>query len=450
MAYKRPLTKSQSYIIAILWVLFAGAFFAFVRLNLMMIVVLFASAFIVFYPIYKSFKQQKGDSIRGRHFGFLLPMLLCCGSLSAQQSSDTKGLRFSGYIQAQTEWGGKDASLRVGALGKGDANQSGKNAWGIRRGRVKLDYKMSHSQAVLQLDLTEKGVKLKDAYFKLLSPWKALGKSSLTLGIFDRPFGYEISHSSSRRETPERAVVFPQLFPEERDLGLMLGLQANSSSFWSRLRLEFGLFAGNGINPEVDSRKDFIGHLTLADSIGRNFHWGLGASYYDGSVYNSLAKNYLIRRYYGIDTQVRLKSPLGETELRAEYLWGKQPSTREAFRSPNTDKLPQGYELLRPFAGGYVLLLHRLKSVPVSMVVKYDYLDRNTKIASRTANDYLEISSADLYGQAWGLGLLWDLNPNLRLQAYYEMPKNESAVGVEGYEKDRKDNNFTLRLQYKF
>ncbi len=59
MAYKRPLTKRQSQIITILWLIFAIIFLLKVTLNLFTLIVLAASAFIVFYPIKKSYKQTR-------------------------------------------------------------------------------------------------------------------------------------------------------------------------------------------------------------------------------------------------------------------------------------------------------------------------------------------------------------------------------------------------------
>ena len=61
-----------------------------------------------------------------------------------------------------------------------------------------------------------------------------------------------------------------------------------------------------------------------------------------------------------------------------------------------------------------------------------------------------------------GLGLMWRINPALRLTAYYDLVRNETTEHLKntkdadgnitkyGYEGNRKDNVFTLRLQYKF
>ncbi len=65
---------------------------------------------------------------------------------------------------------------------------------------------------------------IKDAYLRFSAPWL---KNAVALkgGVYDRPFGFEISYSSSSRESPERSRIFQVLFPGERDLGFGLELQ---------------------------------------------------------------------------------------------------------------------------------------------------------------------------------------------------------------------------------
>ena len=92
------------------------------------------------------------------------------------------------------------------------------------------------------------------------------------MGLFNRPFGYDIEASSSERESPERARVFPTLFPEERDLGVKLTLQGPKNTILDFLRLDLAVIAGNGIERETDSRKDFIGRLIADKQFGEKAH----------------------------------------------------------------------------------------------------------------------------------------------------------------------------------
>lgn len=59
MAYRRPLGKSQSVIIALLWLVFVVLFLMEVKVTLFSLIILFSSAFIVFYPIVKSYRERK-------------------------------------------------------------------------------------------------------------------------------------------------------------------------------------------------------------------------------------------------------------------------------------------------------------------------------------------------------------------------------------------------------
>lgn len=372
-------------------------------------------------------------------------------------------LKVSGYVQTQYQWGEENASLKVGS-----ANENLKESFnrvGTRRGRIKFVYEKGIASGVFQLDLTEKGIGFKDVYLNIKDPW--LKTNSFKAGVFDRPFGNEISYSSSRRESPERSTIFQTLFPEERDLGAMITLQTGKKSPLNFLKLEAGLFAGNGIKQETDNRKDFIGHLS-ANKKWNNLQLSGGLSYYNGGVYQGTenvysmkGKSFILsnsadnvgrfakREYIGFDLQFGIKSILGSTLVRAEYLFGTQPGKDSGSKSPNASSLP-GYDTyIRDFAGGYVILVQDLGKLPLAAVLKYDWYDPNTKIADHEIG-LNHTTKGDIAQNTFGFGMLWNINSSLRLQAYYEINKNEKTKNISGYEKDRKDDVFTVRIQYKF
>jgi hypothetical protein len=287
-------------------------------------------------------------------------------------------------------------------------------------------------------------------------------------GVFDRPFGNEISYSSSRRESPERSTIFQTLFPEERDLGAMLVLQPAKTSVWNILKLEAGLFAGNGIKQETDSRKDFIGHLSLTKTVGSDFSYGIGVSYYNGGVYQGTEKVYKMngkgfevnsdvsnkgkfaqREYVGFDFQFAVASSLGITQLRTEYLSGQQPGTAGSSKSPNAAALPAVDTYIRNFNGAYAIFVQDLGSLPFSAVLKYDWYDPNTKVSGDEIGGN-GTSKTDLSYNTFGFGALWKISNAFRVQAFYEINKNETTANLASMTKDLKDNIFTLRLQYKF
>ncbi|MDR0811047.1 MAG: hypothetical protein LBN23_02050 [Paludibacter sp.] len=373
-------------------------------------------------------------------------------------------LKVSGYVQTQFQYGEKDAALKVGS-----ANENAEQAFsriGIRRGRIKFAYEEGIASGVFQLDLTEKGIGIKDAYLNIKDP--VFMTNAIKAGVFDRPFGNEISYSSSRRESPERSAVFQTLFPEERDLGVMLLLQPAKTSAFNFLKLEAGLFAGNGIKPETDSRRDFIGHLSFDKSIGSDMKIGGGASYYRGSAYQGAENVYRTsgngftldsntenigkfakREYFGFDVQFVTVSVLGMTQLRAEYLLGEQPGAKQNSKSPNAAALPATDTYIRNFRGGYAIFVQDFGNLPFSVVLKYDFYDPNTAVAKNDLGQN-HTAAGDVATDTFGFGLLWRANSNLRVQAFYEINRNETSENLAAYTADRQDNVFTLRLQYKF
>ncbi len=376
-------------------------------------------------------------------------------------------LKISGYIQAQYQWGEEDASLKVGD-GNNEKSKESFDRLGIRRGRIKFSYEEGIASGVFQLDITEKGVGFKDAYLQVKDPF--FGTNSFKAGIFDRPFGYEISYSSSRRESPERSMIFQTLFPDERDLGVMLTLQPFKNSPLNFLKLEAGLFAGNGIKTETDSRKDFIGHLSANKKLNSNITLSGGFSYYNGGVYQgtnnvcTMDGKYFVlnnnadnlgksakREYFGIDAQLGVKTIAGATQINAEYLFGQQPGTETSSKSPNSATLLTTDTYIRDFSGGYAMLVQDLGKLPFSAVLKYDWYDPNCKISGDEVGvRQTATTKTDLSFNTFGFGLLWHIDTSLRLTAYYEMVNNETSENVTGWEKNRKDDVFTLRLQYKF
>ena len=388
--------------------------------------------------------------------------------------------KVSGYIQTQYQYCETDADGNNFKLAKGRNTQETKDLdgfgrFGVRRGRIKFTYTDGLVEGVFQPDFTEKGVSFKDVYLSVKDPW--FGTNSFKTGIFDRPFGHEIAYSSSRRESPERSRIVQSLFPDERDLGAMLTLQANKNSPWNILRLEVGLFAGNGIRPQIESKMDFIGHLSVAKNIGDNILIGGGVSTYLGSMYQGDSsvfvmkdnkfvldsKNadnigkYAKRQYFGLDLQFSMMTAAGLTQLRSEYIFGEHAGNKFSAYSFKTETLPTDATYMRKIAGGYVILTQDLGTTPFTFIAKYDWYNPNTEVSGNDITNKGEILMSNI-----GLGAIWRINNALNLTAYYDIVKNEKTdklkntknadgkITAYGYENDRKDNVFTLRLQYKF
>lgn len=392
-------------------------------------------------------------------------------------------LKISGYIQSQFQTA-DTAGIESFAGGNFPAGIN--NRFAVRRGRVKFTYDYAFSQYVLQMDITEKGVAIKDAYVSFTDPW--LNCFAVTTGVFDRPFGYEISYSSSSRESPERTRMYQTLFPGERDLGAKFTFQPPKTSRFNFLKLDAGLFNGIGPNAvDFDGYKDFIGHLMINKaSKNEKIKVGLGVSYYNGGwrqgtkyVYNmnevalsaggnvmafavdstgSKVGSELRREYYGVDAQVSFDFPFGLTQLRGEYIMGTQPGTSTSTSSPTTQP---GDAYLRNFNGAYFYWVQNIMQSKFQTVVKYDWYDPNTDVAGndigvKVAGKSKATSATDVKYSTLGLGLVYKWNSQVKITAYYDYVMNETTTAIKNastlkdLSTDRHDNVFTLRVQYKF
>jgi len=391
-------------------------------------------------------------------------------------------LKISGYIQFQAQ---KADSLGIKSMAGGNFGANQNNRFGVRRGRIKFAYAGKLSNYVVQFDITEKGFATKDVYANFTDPW--MQAFTVQGGVFNRPFGYEIPFSSSQRESPERSRFTQTLFPQERDLGAMLTFQMPKTSPWNFLKIDAGYFAGNGIGQEFDNKKDFIGRIgILKVTPNEKVRYGLGFSYYNGGVYQASVNSYKMwesngikcfyldgtqnakgafakRQYKGFDAQVSLESPIGITTLRGEYVMGVQPGQSGSSTSPNsgtTDFTTTGYDTyIRNFNGGYFYFVQSISHTPLTVILKYDFYDPNTKISgndigkastTESAINAKATNASDLKYTTVGLGLLYAVSTNVKFTCYYDMVKNETSNNLKNYKNDLSDNVWTIRMQYKF
>jgi hypothetical protein len=437
---------------------------------------------------------------------------------NASEIKKLKKFKVSGYVQAQFEVGQEYAATKIGAVTRFDNTRDGGKyefdndkgygvsktdnffRFGIRRGRIKFTWEESFGSAVFQLDITEKGVNFKDAYFKVSDPW--IKVFSLTAGIFDRPFGDEIGYSSSRRESPERSILHQELFPDERDLGAMITIAGPKGSAVDGLKLEAGAFCGNGIAIPDNGKMDFIGHLKY-DKKWSNISFGVGASMYLGHVRNRTDREWRIgdvervidgetvtlqgwtsdsvtmfgklpRQYGGFDAQFSAQSSWGISNIRAEVVWGTQTSSSSRIRSPRGDfmQYSNDFNYVRKFWGAHVYFVQDIYKTPLSIVLKYAHMTPNTEISKEEVKAKVELPYDYI-----GFGLLVRCTSYLRLMCYYDLPFNSTKNGfakpnikdAEGYDPAKpetipgagynnildytnhvKEGVFTCRLQFKF
>ena len=394
-----------------------------------------------------------------------------------------KRIKITGWVQAQLQFA--DSSGQQSFDGGNFAPNVDKRFM-IRRGRIRFGFENQNSQYVLQVNLTERGINLTDFFAKVTDPWTKW--MSLQVGLFNRPFGFEIQQSSADRETPERSRYTQILLPNERDMGGMIIVEAPKKSKLFGLKASGGFFNGTGIPSngdyytkpfvnDFDVFKDFIGRINYAKATtGDKIKYGVGVSYYNGAVrqfnntvYSTIQTNDAgilnwvasdstagnlkgqgaKRIYYGADAQLSIKSKIGTSTLRIEYMFGKQPGTSATTTSPAFENKTSTY--IRDFDAYSAVFVQRIGKTKHELAVKYSVYDPNTKVAGdavgQTGSGF---GTVDLAYTDIGFGYVNYFNDHIKFMIYYNMVNNETTKNILGYSKDLKDNVFTLRMQARF
>ncbi len=381
-------------------------------------------------------------------------------------------VRVSGYIQPQFQIA---ESKGAKSFNGGDFAATVDNRFMLRRGRIRFDYaaftdqKTPKIQFVFQFDGTERGVNIRDFWGRIFE--NKYDCFNLTMGMFARPFGYEVNLSSSDRESPERGRMSQILMKTERDMGAMVSFAPQRKDHpLKRLQVDLGIFNGQGLasTADYDSYKDIIGRIQWKNQpLSNKATLSLGASYLNGGIRQnnkaiySMNKNALDfsaltdslnigsrapRTYAGIDAQLKIKNSFGATELRAEYIKGTQTATSTSSETPAVAIADPLYS--RPFDGAYLYLLQSIGKKH-QFGIKYDWYDANTNVKGADIKKDTKLSSVDLKYNTLGFGYIYYMNENLKWVIWYEMVKNEKTQ-LTGLTSDLKDNIFTFRMQYRF
>lgn len=386
--------------------------------------------------------------------------------------SKIKRLKFTGYVQPQ--WQYIDSAGAPSFAGGDFSSGSNKyfSRFTMRRGRIKFTYTYKNAIFMLNTDWTEKGVAMRETYAKISDPW--LNMFSLTAGLLQAQFGFEVTYSSSERESPERARYNQILFPTERDMGVFGTIQFPKTTPLYGLKIDLAAMNGAaGVNPEFDSHKDFTGRIQYSKTAkSEKVAFAVAGSYYHGGYrigsnkdynfttltngdhgfeyatdtanYNRVAK----RIYMGADAQMSIDWMAGITTIRAEYIQGEQPGTSTSSASPRTAPTSKLYH--RNFSGAYFYLIQDIGESRFQLVLKYDYYDPNVKISGKEIGKAgTNTNLGDIRFDTYGLGLNCRIHSNTKLMLYYDYVLNE-ATQVAGYASDIKDNVVTIRMQYKF
>ena len=407
---------------------------------------------------------------------FILSLLLAFPLVSLAQSNnapstyDIHDIKITGYIQTQYQ---RAQSAGINSFSGGDFSTNSRDRFLIRRGRIKIDRADKYSSIVMQLDATQGGVQLMDAFIQL---YQADNKNLIfTAGLFNRPFGHSISYSSGYRDFPERARVFQTIMPRERDIGAMLGY--NPGNKYKFVTAEIAVVNGSGYSSrDYDSRKDLIGNLKFKfDSLANGkVNLGFGGSIYHGWVRNAtdsyytdngngFTKNtsssnvgwYAPRDYYGADLQVQLDNTFGKTIFKTEFVGGKQPgiATSTTILGPDASvsfaQQPATDLYIRSFNGYYLWLSQQIGHSKFTGLLAYDVYDPNAKVSGREIGLASNTTGGDIKFSTLGYGITYVPNDRIKFTLYNEHVVNEKT-SVAAYASDLKDDVFTARLQYRW
>lgn len=392
-------------------------------------------------------------------------------------------IQIGGYLQPEFQVASKAGAK---SFGGGDFSPYSNNRFLIRRGRIRFDYmrydKLNRPavQFALQFDGTEKGVNIRDFWGRVFeNKYQAF---AFTMGMFARPFGYEVNLASSDREAPERGRMSQTLMKTERDLGAMATFEPRGrQNFLKYVKVDLGVFNGQGLSgtTDYDGLKDLISQVYIK-TFPLGVHWYLsgGVSVYEGGIRQVAASSYsvgtgsdglkyfqadstvghvgrrLARQYYGANFQLKWTHSYGNTELRGEYWAGKQTATASSSETPGIYPVDAANNILplytRSFNGAFFVLLQHLGSPRHQLGIKYDWYDPNTAVhGTQLGATGTNFSAADVRYSTLGVGYIFYVSTDLKLTLWYDYVKNESTL-VAGYTRDLPDNLFTMRLQFRF
>ncbi len=386
-----------------------------------------------------------------------------------------KKIKISGYLQAQFEKTENAKGLYANPYNANDDEIQAR--FRIRRSRIKVAYDAGSTQAVIQGDFSNNGFAIKDAYLEFTEPWTKY--FSLKTGIFNRP-NFEVEYSSSQRESMERSAIVRALYPDERDLGMMLtfepedlfklqlagfnntfrgdivqpaGPNFNSEPLYFMARItksltftdlglgvDFGVHAryGNMIAPknagyviEADQAVPLLKtYNTWQTTTTTKAHSGA-----DASALTKLDANAKIgRSWFGFEAQLYWDF-LGGMKLMGEYIMGSDVNefsssdtlsiasrAIKAKDSTNTKfDTTYSYSKTNMFVrkrdfNGFYVMLVKNITSEFQVAVKYDSYSSNAKITDAMVNNTAELPVSTI-----GFGIHNYTFPNVRLSLWYDI-----------------------------
>jgi hypothetical protein len=381
-------------------------------------------------------------------------------------------IKVSGYVQAQYDM--YDTWTAAGIHGitpVSGATAPITNSFFLRRARIKFAYEAADGvKFVLQPDFAFDKVSLKDAYAVINDRWTKT--YSLYVGQFDRP-NYEIEYSSGSMEVLERTRMAGILYPGEKEMGAKL--EANfATKYKFPLKLQLAVMNGNfnlgGISnqvKDVDNGKDVMARAVyslkfpnkgIAIDFGGHGYFGkteilpgatlTGFTDANNNPMTVAVGDKLNKKWFGAELQVYYDL-LGGTSLKAEYISGTLSGAGSTSAANYLSAFPIAGE--RNFSGYYTSLIKNIGKSHQA-IVRYDVFDPNTKLSGDQVDKPSELKYSTLT-------LAWQYfyDENIKIVAGYSLPVNEKSANNSNAmtnsdfaNTDKKDNQFSIRIQAKF
>jgi hypothetical protein len=376
----------------------------------------------------------------------------------------------SGYVQAQYE-SHQDSEDQL-APGGTPLNQ---DRFLLRRTRLKVSRDWLYGGAMIEFDAnTVKGPAIGLQHAEVSLAYRNPDHTplvSLTMGLFDNPFGREVVESPKERPFMERSFGSREFFPAEPDLGVRLAGQVA----WFR----YAVAVVNGqplgdrtgfILQDPNSHKDVLGRVGVAVDLPSGLHVTGGVSVLNGKGFHAgtdatkntttwvdLNENGVIdagelqgvsgraatpaqnfdRWAVGADLGFELASSIGETRLFGELSAGSNMDRNVFIADPITAGFDQ-----REF-GYYVALIQEFKSGPI-VGFRYDSYNPNSDFLDRQAGTLVPTTeTVSTYAPLVG----FQVPHRARLVLEYDVIRDAMARNTAGVPTDKANNIWTLRLQ---
>lgn len=324
-----------------------------------------------------------------------------------------KKITVGGYVQSRFEQfpGGVD-----------EDGKATTDSFNVRRARIKVTGKPTDNlTTVVQLDAGQNKLAVKDAYADYAFKGSPDIGLDIAAGQMNWPFGYEVPYSSSRRETPERALWSRRFFTGERDRGIKVSYPINR-----RMLGQIGLFDGTGTDTfntvstfVTDSTTTPVktGKIKVPSTVGKDYDNNkdiVANLQYNGESADFGLSAYIGKGIWNPDRAALIAVPKTRFGADFRYYLNNMTLKTEFVIARGVDEAVAGYDNSK-WLTAYDAQLGYNVTAADTLVAKYESLSQDPKFPA--------------FGRrsAWNLGVLHWLDSNTRVKLFYNINQEQSA-----------------------